>query len=124
MSIGNESSVAARPDTTPGATLLRKPDAPTHHEHQLLVERRRAEANGYELPLDSREAATYADLSMDTLISLAIAGQIPALPAGEDSWIFCISELNDWLATHGKPIAEDAAQVSDRAERGPEDEEC
>jgi hypothetical protein len=77
MLVEDENSVAPRPETTPRAGLLSEADAPTPHEHLLLLERRRAEADGYEVPLDSEEAAAYIGSSLSTVIDLVLTGGHP-----------------------------------------------
>jgi hypothetical protein len=84
MHVNKKNSVTVCPIAACNA-LPREADSPTSHEHQLLLERRGAEANGYAVPLDSGEAAAYIGSSLSCVISLARAGEIPAHPVAGDS---------------------------------------
>lgn len=81
---------------------------PTHFEHagptprdiQRFIERRRAQELGYELPLNTKEAALYVGLHYKTVERMARDGQIPAHPASgvrRHTWKFYPAELDAWL---------------------------
>jgi excisionase family DNA binding protein len=72
-------------------------------EVQRFFERRRSQALGYELPLNTREAAAYVGLHPKTVERMARQGLIPAHPVSgvrRKTWRFFPSELDAWL--HGK----------------------
>jgi excisionase family DNA binding protein len=74
--------------------------APTPRDIQRFIERRRARELGYELPLNTREAALYVGLHYKTVERMARDGQIPAHPASgvrRHTWKFYASELDAWL---------------------------
>jgi hypothetical protein len=106
MSIQSKNSVIVPPGAARDPNHRRDAVLPTYHEHQLLLERRNAESNGYEVPLDSVDAAAYIGSSVNSLISLALAEEIPAHPVVGGSWNFYVSELNEWLAKDAGRAAE------------------
>jgi excisionase family DNA binding protein len=72
----------------------------TAHEEQRFLEQRRAQALGYELPLNTREAAAYIGLHWKTVERMAREGTIPAHPVSgvrRKTWRFYASELDAWL---------------------------
>jgi excisionase family DNA binding protein len=69
-------------------------------EAQRFFERHRAQALGYELPLNTREAAAYVGLHPKTVERMAREGTIPAHPVSgvrRKTWRFYASELDAWL---------------------------
>lgn len=73
---------------------------PTARELQRFLERRRAQELGYELPINTVEAADYVGLHPKTVERMARAGEIPAHPASgvrRKTWKFYSSELDAWL---------------------------
>lgn len=75
-------------------------EASTTQEVQRFFERRRAQALGYELPLDTREAAAYVGFHQKTIERMARQGLIPAYPVSgvrRKTWRFYPSELDAWL---------------------------
>ena len=113
---GKKKSVAARAQTIHGADLVLEAVAASPHEHRLLLERRRAEANGYEVPLDLEEAAAYTGLSSGGVISRVLDGGMPAHAVACESWIFYSSELKEWLASQCRPQGGDGASPQDSIE--------
>jgi excisionase family DNA binding protein len=72
---------------------------PSAEEHRFL-ERRRAQALGFELPLNTREAAAYVGLHWKTIERMARSGDIPAHPVSgvrRKTWKYYPSELDAWL---------------------------
>src|SRR4051812_39014667 len=70
------------------------------HAVQRFLERHRAQALGYELPLDPKEAAAYVGLHPKTAERMAREGKIPAHPVSgvrRKTWRFYASELDAWL---------------------------
>jgi hypothetical protein len=111
----SELFVVERP--APNPAPARQADSPTSHDHQLLLERRGAEANGFEMPLDSGEAAAYIGAGLSDLISLVLAGEIYAHPVAGGAWTFYVSELNEWLAKNADHAVEDLLHTP-HVERG------
>jgi excisionase family DNA binding protein len=69
-------------------------------EAQRFLERQRAQALGYELPLNTREAAAYAGLHRKTVERMARCGEIPAHPVSgvrRKTWKYYPSELDEWI---------------------------
>ena len=91
----------------PVPALNQQPNEPaTNHQppsardlHRLL-ERRRAQELGYEMPLNTGEAASYVGYHKKTVERMARDGEIPAHPAfgvRRKTWKFYASELDAWL---------------------------
>jgi excisionase family DNA binding protein len=73
---------------------------PTSRELQRFIERKRYQELGYELPMNSKEAAAYIGYHQKTVERMARNGEIPAHPASgvrRKSWKFYPSELDAWL---------------------------
>jgi len=73
---------------------------PTTHDLTRFIERCRARDLGYELPIDTREAANYVGYHPKTVERMARMGEIPAHPASgvsRKTWKFYPSELDVWL---------------------------
>lgn len=65
-----------------------------------FLERRRAQELGYEMPLNTEEAAAYIGYRKKTVERTAGNGGIPAHPASgvrRKTWKFYASELEGWL---------------------------
>lgn len=92
---------ATVPYFTPQSTLDTIPmpgDLPP--DAQRFLERQRAQALGYELPLNTREAAAYVGLHWKTVERMARFGEIPAHPVSgvrRKTWKYYPSELDAWL---------------------------
>ena len=74
--------------------------SPTSHELRRFTERRRAQDLGYELPLDTSEAAEYVGFHRKSVERMARLGEIPAHPVSgvlRKTWRFYPSELDSWL---------------------------
>ena len=74
--------------------------SPSSRDLTRFIERRRAQKLGYELPLNTREAADYVGFHRKTIERMARAGEIPAHPASgvrRKTWKFYASELDSWL---------------------------
>jgi excisionase family DNA binding protein len=74
--------------------------APSARAVRRFLERRRARELGYELPLNTREAAAYVGLDRKTVERMARNGEIPVQPASgvrRNTWKFYASELDVWL---------------------------
>jgi excisionase family DNA binding protein len=73
---------------------------PTDSQLSRLLERRRALELGYELPLNTEEAALFVGFNSKTVERMARSGEIPAHPASgicRKTWKFYPSELDEWL---------------------------
>ena len=73
---------------------------PTSRELQRFIERRRYQELGYELPMNTAEAAVYVGYHKKTVERMARNGEIPAHPASgvrRITWKFYASELDAWL---------------------------
>jgi excisionase family DNA binding protein len=73
---------------------------PNSRDSRRFIERSRAHELGYELPLNSREAAAYVGLHPKTVERMARMGEIPAHPVSgvrRKTWKFYPSELDAWL---------------------------
>ena len=73
---------------------------PTSRDLTRFTERCRARDLGYELPLNTREAANYVGFHPKTVERMAREGDIPAHPASgvrRKTWKFYRSELDAWL---------------------------
>ncbi len=73
---------------------------PTSRELQRFIERKRYQELGYELPMNSKEAASYVGYHQKTVERMAREGEIPAHPASgvrRKTWKFYASELDAWL---------------------------
>ncbi len=73
---------------------------PTSRELRRFLERRRAHELGYELPLNTREAAAYVGLHYKTVVRMARKGEIPAHRSARGRryvWEFYPAELDTWL---------------------------
>ncbi|HWR35033.1 MAG TPA: helix-turn-helix domain-containing protein [Clostridia bacterium] len=73
---------------------------PTSRELQRFIERKRYQELGYELPMNSKEAAAYIGYHQKTVERMAREGEIPAHPASgvrRKTWKFYASELDAWL---------------------------
>jgi excisionase family DNA binding protein len=97
------SGVAAEP---PFAVKQRQPKSrveiasPTSRDLTRFTERCRALDLGYELPLNTREAADYVGFHPKTMERMAREGEVPAHPASgvlRKTWKFYPSELDTWL---------------------------
>jgi excisionase family DNA binding protein len=69
-------------------------------ELRRFLERRRAQELGYEMPLNTEEAAAYVGYHKKTVERMARDGEIPAHPASgvrRKTWKFYASELDAWL---------------------------
>jgi len=69
-------------------------------EIQRFIERRRAQELGYELPLNTGEAATHLGYHWKTVQRMARSGEIPAHPVSgvrRKTWKFYASELDAWV---------------------------
>jgi excisionase family DNA binding protein len=85
------------PQPTPDSTS--EPGS-SSSEEQRFLERRRAQALGYELPLNTKEAAAYIGLHAKTVERMARCDEIPAHPISgvrRKTWKFYPSELDAWL---------------------------
>lgn len=74
--------------------------SPTAGEIRRFLERRRAQELGFEMPLNTREAAGYVGFHPKTVERMARNGEIPAHPASgvhRKTWKFYASELDAWL---------------------------
>lgn len=70
------------------------------HDLRRFHERRRARELGYELPLNTEEAAAYLGYHPKTVQRMARNGEIPAHPASgvrRKTWKFYAFELDTWL---------------------------
>jgi excisionase family DNA binding protein len=70
---------------------------PTSHDLTRFTERCRARDLGYELPIDTREAADYVGFHPKTVERMARMGEIPAHPVSgvsRKTWKFYPSELD------------------------------
>ena len=73
---------------------------PTSRDLTRFTERCRARDLGYELPLDTREAASYVGFHPKTVERMARMGEIPAHPVSgvrRKTWKYYPSELDPWL---------------------------
>src|ERR1039458_10685720 len=73
---------------------------PTSRDLTRSTEGCRARDLGYELPLNTREAANYVGFHPKTVERMARGGDIPAHPASgvrRKTWKFYPSELDAWL---------------------------
>jgi excisionase family DNA binding protein len=73
---------------------------PSARELRRFLERRRAQELGYEMPLNTEEAASYVGYQKKTVERMARDGEIPAHPASgvrRKTWKFYASELEGWL---------------------------
>jgi excisionase family DNA binding protein len=73
---------------------------PTSRDLTRFTERCRARDLGYELPLTTREAASYVGFHWKTVERMVRMGEIPAHPASgvhRKTWKFYPSELDVWL---------------------------
>ncbi len=73
---------------------------PSSRELQRFIERKRYQELGYELPMNSKEAAAYIGYHQKTVERMARNGEIPAHPASgvrRKTWNFYPSELDAWL---------------------------
>jgi excisionase family DNA binding protein len=73
---------------------------PTSRDLTRFTERCRALDLGYELPLNTREAADYVGFHPKTMERMAREGEVPAHPASgvlRKTWKFYPSELDTWL---------------------------
>ncbi len=74
--------------------------SPTSHDLRRFTERRRAQDLGYELPLDTSEAAEYVGFHRKSVERMARLGEIPAHPVSgvlRKTWRYYPSELDSWL---------------------------
>jgi excisionase family DNA binding protein len=115
MSLSNHSN---SPNLTDASALpvsvVNQPSQQPTSNHQPLsarelrrfLERRRAQELGYEMPLNTGEAASYVGYHKKTVERTARDGEIPAHPASgvrRKTWKFYASELDAWL--RGKVIS-------------------
>lgn len=73
---------------------------PTSRELQRFIERKRYQELGYELPMNTAEAAAYLGLHQKTVERMARDGELPAHPASgvrRKTWKLYPSELDAWL---------------------------
>lgn len=73
---------------------------PTSRELQRFIERKRYQELGYELPMNTKEAAAYLGYHQKTVERMARDGEIPAHPASgvhRKTWKLYASELDAWL---------------------------
>jgi len=80
----------------PSATI----STPTPRDLSRFTERCRARDLGFELPLNTREAAGYVGLHPKTVERIARMGEIPAHPVcgtRRKTWKYYPSELDAWL---------------------------
>ena len=87
---------ASQPAQHPSPT----PTSSTVSEAQRFLERRQAQVLGYEVPLNTREAAAYIGLHPKTVERMAREGTIPAHPVSgvrRKTWRFYASEMDAWL---------------------------
>lgn len=73
---------------------------PTPRDLRRFTERCRARDLGFELPLNTREAADYVGLHPKTVERMARCGEIPAHPVSgvrRKTWKLYPSELDAWL---------------------------
>lgn len=74
--------------------------SPTSAELRRFNERRRAQELGYELPLNTKEAANYIGFHPKSVERWARLGEVPAHPASGNrrkTWKYYASELDEWL---------------------------
>ena len=74
--------------------------SPTSRDLRRFTERCRALELGFELPLNTREAADYVGLHPKTVERMARSGEIPAHPVSgvrRKTWKLYPSELDAWL---------------------------
>ncbi len=87
--VNQQSHESVNPHQPPGARELRR-----------FLERRRAQELGYEMPLNTEEAAAFVGYHKKTVERMARDGEIPAHPASgvrRKTWKFYASELDAWL---------------------------
>jgi excisionase family DNA binding protein len=73
---------------------------PTNADLTRFLERRRAQELGFELPMNTEEAAAYVGYHPKTVERMARMGEIPAHPVSgvrRKTWKFFPSELDAWL---------------------------
>jgi excisionase family DNA binding protein len=73
---------------------------PTNADLTRFLERRRAQKLGFELPMNTEEAAAYVGNHPKTVERWARTGEIPAHPVSgvrRKTWRFFPSELDAWL---------------------------
>lgn len=86
--------------------------SPSPRDLSRLIERRRAQKLGVELPLTTQEAAAHLGLHPKTVERMARAGEIPAHPVSgvrRRTWKFYSSELDSWLRAR---IGESAVPIA------------
>lgn len=86
--------------TPPVRIKTTKRVSPTNAELSRLVERRRAQELGHELPLYTEEAAAYIGFHPKSVERMARLGEIPAHPVSgvrRKTWRFYRPELDSWL---------------------------
>lgn len=74
--------------------------SPTNAALSRLIERRRAQELGHELPLNTVEAAAYIGFHPKSVERMARDGEIPAHPvsgARRKTWRFYRDDLDSWL---------------------------
>ena len=84
----------------PARTARTKRVSPTNAALSRLIERRRAQELGHELPLNTVEAAAYIGFHPKSVEKMARLGEIPAHPASgaqRKTWRFYRSDLDSWL---------------------------
>jgi excisionase family DNA binding protein len=97
------SGVAVQPPLAVNQRRHRSQDEtvpPTSRDLTRFTERCRARDLGYELPLNTREAADYVGFHPKTMERMAREGEVPAHPASgvlRKTWKFYPSELDAWL---------------------------
>jgi excisionase family DNA binding protein len=80
--------------------LFPKHVPPTSRELQRFIERKRYQELGYELPMNTAEAAAYLGFHQKTVERMARDGELPAHPASgvrRKTWKLYPSELDAWL---------------------------
>lgn len=74
--------------------------SPSSRELHRFLERKRYQELGYELPMNTGEAAVYVGYHKKTVERMAREGEIPAHPVSgvkRKTWKFYPSELDAWL---------------------------
>ena len=88
-------STTNQPDQTASVHI-----PPASRELQRFIERKRYQELGYELPMNTKEAAAYVGFHWKTVERMARAGEIPAHPVSgvrRKTWKYYASELDVWL---------------------------
>jgi excisionase family DNA binding protein len=70
------------------------------HDVQRFLDRKRYQELGYELPMNTKEAAAYVGMHQKTVEKKAREGSVPAHPVSgvhRKTWKFYASELDAWL---------------------------